>query len=99
MVSWFQIGTSVDQRLPTSTNADQRQPKMTNDYFRSTRATNAIQLGHPRRRKSNRGRPVLTLVVLVLALSVIGSPWFDLQMTKVIGMIDVVVDMVLLQAH
>ena len=72
---------------------------MDTNGFSKLAATNGLTRGYQRRRKSNRGRLVFTVVVLVIALGLIGSPWFDLQFTKVLGMVDVVVDMVLLQAQ
>jgi hypothetical protein len=72
---------------------------MDTNSFSKLAATNGLTRGYPRRRKSYRGRLVLTVVLLVVALDVIGSPWFDLQFTKVLGLVDKVVDMVLLQAQ
>ena len=72
---------------------------MDTNAFSKLSATNGLTRGYQRRRKSNRGRLVFTVVILVIALGVIGSPWFDQQFTKVLGLVDKVVDMVLLQAQ
>ena len=51
---------------------------MDTNGFSKLAATNGLTRGYQRRRKSNRGRLVVTVVILVIALGVIGSPWFDL---------------------
>ena len=61
---------------------------MANDYFRQTRATNGIIAPQPmrrRRKKPNRLSVVFTWLVMIVALSVIGSPWIDNQIDKTIS--------------
>ena len=61
---------------------------MTNDYFRHTRATNGIIAPQPmrrRRKKHIRLSTAFTWIVLIAALSVIGSPWIDKQIDKAIS--------------
>jgi len=60
---------------------------MANDYFRQTRATNGLSTTTPirRRKKPNRLSTAFTWLVLIAALSVIGSPWIDNQIDKAIS--------------
>ena len=67
---------------------------MTNDYFRHTRATNSIiapQRIRRRRKKHSRLSVAFTWLVLIAALSVIGSPWIDNQIDKAISLLESVV--------
>jgi hypothetical protein len=62
--------------------------KMTNDYFRQTRATNGLIAATPIRRRSkkrNRLSLAFSWLVLIAALSFIGSPWIDKQIDKAIS--------------
>jgi hypothetical protein len=60
---------------------------MANDYFRQTRATNGLSTTTPMRRRNKPNRLSLAFIwlVLIAALSVIGSPWIDNQIDKTMG--------------
>jgi len=61
---------------------------MKQGYFRQTRATNGLIAATPIRRrnkKRNRLSLAFTWLVLIAALSVIGSPWIDNQIDKAIS--------------